>query len=196
MAQQTTAILPIRDFHGMTRLSSVLSASERSALIRELCDRSATAALGAGLRTVVVSSSRDVLSWAARRELDSFPDPGEGLSRAAHDAVASLNRSSWIVLHTDLPDVSWRSLVQVAEVSVGRPVLVPSHDGGTNVIASTGPFPFSYGGGSFHRHFSAVPDAAIISNTELSIDIDGPAQLAAFPHLVEAVGSNHGIEPL
>jgi len=196
MAQQTTVILPVRDFHGMTRLVSVLSASERSALIRELCDRAAAAALGAGLRTVVVSSSSDVLSWAARRGLDSFPDPGEGLSRAAHEAVASLGDTPWIVLHTDLPMVSSRRLAQVAKVPVGRPVLVPSHDGGTNVVASTGRFPFSYGGGSFHRHFSAVPDAAIISNTELSIDIDGPAQLVAFPHLVEAVGSNHGIEPL
>jgi len=196
MAQQTTVILPVRDFHGMTRLASVLSASERSALVRELCDRSATAVLEAGLRAVVVSSSPDVVNWASSRGLDSLPDQGEGLSRAAHEAVASLGDTPWIVLHTDLPMVSSRSLTQVAEVSVGRPVLVPSHDGGTNVVASTGPFPFSYGGGSFHRHFAVAPDAAIISNTELSIDIDGPAQLVAFPDLVETVGSSHGIEPL
>jgi len=65
-------------------------------------------------------------------------------------------------------------------------VLVPSQDGGTNLIASEGPFPFAYGPGSFHRHFASVPRATIISTAELSIDIDSPTQLAAFPELSRA----------
>lgn len=180
----------------MTRLSTVLTQTERATLIRELCTRSADAVLGAALDTVVVSSSEDVINWADSRGVMSIPDPGSGLSRAAQEAVTSLGGTPWIVLHTDLPDVTSDSLAQIAEIARNRPVLVPSHDGGTNVIASSGSFPFSYGVGSFHRHFAAAPEATVVANTNLSIDIDSPLQLAAFPDLTETVGSLHDIEPL
>ncbi len=196
MPEATTAILPVRDFNGMTRLESVLTSAERAALIHELCERSAEAVLRTDLQAVVVSSSPDVLRWADSRGLGSLPDSGQGLSRSVQDTVASLGGSPWIVLHTDLPNVTPNSLTLIAELATRRPVLVPSHDGGTNVIASSGSFPFSYGRGSFHRHFAAVPEAAIVSNVNLSIDIDGPLQLAVFPDLVEGVGSHHGIEYL
>jgi 2-phospho-L-lactate guanylyltransferase (CobY/MobA/RfbA family) len=91
----------------------------------------------------------------------------------------------WIMLHADLPLVTASSLLRVAEAASSAPVLVPSHDGGTNAIGAQGPFPFAYGTGSFHRHFAAVPNATIISTAELAIDIDSPAQLAAFPELIE-----------
>jgi len=180
-----TVILPVRDFDGMSRLSGVLSPKRRAELSRALCAVAAAAAHNAELNVVVISASPDVANWADGRGLDVWSDPGRGLSAAASAAVACMDRDPWMVLHADLPLVSAPALRQVAEACGDAAVLVPSHDGGTNVIASRGPFPFSYGPGSFHRHFAAVPDASIVSIAELSIDIDSPAQLAAFPELAE-----------
>jgi 2-phospho-L-lactate guanylyltransferase (CobY/MobA/RfbA family) len=136
------------------------------------------------LTLVVVSSSIEVKRWAAETGCEAWPDPGHGLTAAATAAVKRVGTSPWILLHADLPRVSAASLIEVAAAASGATVLVPSHDGGTNVIASSGPFPFAYGLGSFHRHFAKAPDAIIISNAELSIDIDSPIHLAAFPCLV------------
>jgi 2-phospho-L-lactate guanylyltransferase len=169
----------------MSRLSAALDIEGRSKLARELCARAVNAALQADLDVVVVSSSRDVTDWAGTLGLHLFKDPQMGLSSAAASATASLDGSPWIVLHADLPLVSALGLRHIADLGSEGTVLVPSHDGGTNVIASVGTFPFAYGPDSFHRHFAAVPHATIISNRELSIDIDTPLQLSAFPELLD-----------
>jgi len=169
----------------MSRLDGVLSPRQRATLTRALCTRAVAAAREAGLRLVAVSSSNDVTRWADQQGSETWPDPGAGLSVAASAAVERMGHDPWIMLHADLPLVTAASLHDVAEAGSRAPVLVPSHDGGTNVIASEGSFPFAYGIGSFHRHFSAVPNATIITTPALSIDIDSPTQLAAFPELIE-----------
>jgi 2-phospho-L-lactate guanylyltransferase len=179
-----TVIIPIRNFAGMSRLSAVLTTDERNMLALELATRAVTAAHAANLGAAVVSSSPNVVAWSATVGADSWPDSGEGLSAAAHGAVAALIGAPWIMLHADLPLVNAPTLKTVADASASGTVLVPSHDGGTNVIASSGAFPFAYGPGSFHRHFAAVPGAMIISNPSLSIDIDTSAQLSSFPELL------------
>jgi 2-phospho-L-lactate guanylyltransferase len=181
-----TVIIPIRDFAGMTRLSGVLDERARAELGRELAARAIAAAKAANLDVTVVSSSPHVTRWSAMLGVAWCPDPGGGLSATAAETVASLRGDPWIVLHADLPLVNAHALSEVAHLSAFRTVLVPSHDGGTNVIAAEGDFPFAYGPGSFHRHFSAVPDATIVSNPELSIDIDTPLQLSSFPELLDA----------
>ncbi len=168
----------------MSRLSSVLGTDERQLLSRVLCTRAATEASEAGLRTIVVSSSHAVAEWAADLGLDVLPDPGGGLTSAVASAVTTLEGLPWIALHADLPLVTASALRNVADLADNGTVLVPSHDGGTNVIASTGTFAFAYGPGSFHRHFVEAPDATIVSNAELSIDIDTETQLSAFPDLL------------
>lgn len=180
-----TVIVPVRDFDGMSRLSDVLNAEQRSLLTRALCGRSLTAAHGAGLDIVVVSSSPDVQDWANAAGVETMADPGGGLSAATHTAVERMEERPWMVLHADLPLVTAIEVARVAEAARTATVLVPSHDGGTNVIAATGGFPFAYGPGSFHRHLASVPMATVISAPELSIDIDTPAQLRMFPELLE-----------
>jgi len=78
----------------------------------------------------------------------------------------------WLVIHADLPLVTSDAIAAVADASQSTTVLVPSYDGGTTVIASRGTFPFSYGVGSFQRHYASAPNATIIVSPELSIDID------------------------
>ncbi len=183
MPDPPTAILPVRDFSGMTRLSNVLTHRERADLIRTLCERAAHATIEAGMPTLIVSSDDAVLEWAGTHGFASMPDSNDGLSAAVAGAVVSLDGAAWIVLHSDLPGVDRVGLRLIAEIATNRTVLVPSHDGGTNIIASRGVFPFAYGPGSFHRHFASAPHSVVVSTAALSIDIDSPAQLAAFPTL-------------
>lgn len=170
----------------MTRLCSVLGPEDRTRLSLKLATRAATAARGADLDVVVVSSDPQVRSWASTMSVECWPDAGGGLSAAAAAATSTLDQLPWLVLHADLPLVDATALSRVAEASTSGTVLVPSHDGGTNVIASAGEFPFRYGRGSFHRHFAAAPDATIISDAQLSIDIDTPLQLSSFPGILSA----------
>jgi 2-phospho-L-lactate guanylyltransferase len=170
----------------MSRLRLVLDANERAGLVRKLATVAVAAARSAHLRVVVVSAAPEIERWSAAVGAESWSDPGGGLSACSRAATARLDGAPWMVLHADLPLVDAQALNAVAEASVSGTVLVPSQDGGTNVIASSGEFPFAYGPGSFHRHFAAVPDATIISSPELSIDIDTPLQLSSFPELLNA----------
>jgi 2-phospho-L-lactate guanylyltransferase len=170
----------------MSRLSSVLTDDQRTDLSKELCTRAVAAAQGAGLRIVVLSSSEEVIAWTRTVGVERLPDPGEGLSAAAAFAVASMSEAPWIVMHADLPLVSSRAVHTIAKASVEGTVLVPSSDGGTNVIASEGSFAFSFGPDSFQRHFATAPTAAVMPSPELSIDIDTPLHLSVFPEVLRA----------
>lgn len=168
----------------MSRLTKVLSPNRRAGLIRALCARMIDAAARADLHSIIVSASSEVHRWAADRGVRTWRDSGTGLSAAAALAVSQLEGTPWIVVHADLPLVTAGALEHVAQTMSSGTVLVPSLDGGTNLIASTGSFPFSFGVGSFHRHFAAAPYASVIPSRELSIDIDTPAQYAVFSSLV------------
>ncbi len=179
------AIVPIRDFTGMTRLAPTLDVDRRARLARLLADTVVSAITSAGLSPVVVTASQDVQGWSAKRGLTICDDPGTGLSGAAAAGVAYAADTPWIVIHADLPLVTASAVATIAQLALTSTVLVPSHDGGTNVIAGRGAFPFSYGVGSFHRHLAAAPDAQIVASPALSVDIDIPEHLAAFPDLVK-----------
>jgi 2-phospho-L-lactate guanylyltransferase (CobY/MobA/RfbA family) len=63
------------------------------------------------------------------------------------------------------------------------PVIAPSHDGGTSLVAGHTRFPFTYGPGSFHRHVAAATavsasPAAIVVRPGLALDLDTAEDLA------------------
>lgn len=80
MSTGVTAIVPIRSFSGMTRLSSDLTANQRHKLSTSLASVAVKAALGADLRVVIVSSDPEVRAWATVKGIDSIDDNGSGLS--------------------------------------------------------------------------------------------------------------------
>lgn len=162
----------------MTRLRALLDAEERTHLARGLASAIVAAGKSAGLRTTVVTADDTVSAWAADHEVGVIVDPDHGLSAAASFAVQQIG-GPWLFVHADLPAVTASSLTAVAELARRSTVLAPSMDGGTNLIAHIGPFPFSFGEGSFHRHFAAVPDATVVASAALSIEVDTPAHLDA-----------------
>jgi 2-phospho-L-lactate guanylyltransferase len=179
----TTLIIPVRDFAGLTRLSGSITASARRRLVRDLASGVVQAGLAADLNVVVVSSDPEVISAMTKMGVPTWEDPGGGLSQAAGHAVDQIGQDSWIVAHGDLPLVSADDLHHVAGMLESRTVLVPSSDGGTNVIGSRGPFAFSYGVGSFHRHLASAPAALVVASPGLCVDVDLPVHLSAVPWL-------------
>jgi 2-phospho-L-lactate guanylyltransferase (CobY/MobA/RfbA family) len=150
------------------------------------------AAVGAELTTYIVTPDSDVRSWAKSNNLGVLDDPGAGLNVASSLAVDAINGRPWMVAHADLPNVTAVSLTRVAEAAGDGTALVPSIDGGTNVIAHTGSFPFSFGPGSFHRHLASFPDAVVLPGAALSMDVDTPAHLVALARTGAAPSLSEG----
>lgn len=186
------ALVPIRSFAGMTRLTSVLDTRQRSDLARRLASRVLDAVSAAGLATIVITSSDDVARWAQGNTAAVHEDPQLGLSEAVSSCVSAIGSTPWLVVHADLPLVTPRAIAVVAEASRSASVLAPSYDGGTTVIAGRGTFAFSYGIGSFQRHYASAPHATIIVSPELSVDLDTAHGLELLPELLgtEAITDN------
>lgn len=167
----------------MTRLSDSLSLEQRHRLSLTLASGVLAAVTSVGLRAIVITPADDVAMWAVEHDATVCADPGKGLSEAAHAGVSMVGDAPWLVIHADLPLVTPAAIAVLAETCESSTVIVPSHDGGTAVIGSRGPFTFSYGVGSFQHHYASAPDATVIVSPELGVDIDTARHLASFPHL-------------
>ena len=170
--------IPIRGFEGAkARLAPVLSPGQRSALARRLATHTVDVARRCA-DVVVVTRAADVADWADSRGVATIADRPGGLDGAA-DAVVGAADGGWAILHADLPlltddELGWA-------LAPGDPVIAPSFDGGTTLLAGLGPFPFSYGPGSFHRHLRRMPGARVVTGPGLSLDLDRPDDLERLP---------------
>ena len=187
------AALPIKPFGvAKARLSPILGPAQRSTLGRAVAARTAALAVEAGAEVVVIASDEGVANWAKAQDLGIIredPKLGGGLDGAAATAArhAAGLGLQWAIVHADLPVATSADLRQVFDTATLSPVLVPSYDGGTNVITgSAGVFPFSFGTGSFHRHYAQQPTATVITRPGLVLDLDTPQDLA------RARASDHG----
>jgi 2-phospho-L-lactate guanylyltransferase len=170
----------------MTRLADVLDADQRTHLSVMLASGVLSAIEAAGMEAIIITSASEVSAWAKQRAAGVCSDPGTGLSGAARAGVSMVGSVPWLMIHADLPLVTSRAIETVVDACGSATVIVPSYDGGTTVIASQGPFAFSYGTGSFQRHYATAPDAAVMPSPELSIDIDTPNSLRPFLSLLDS----------
>ncbi len=167
----------------MTRLAGVLNLGERSTLAKALSQIAVSGAIDADLAVQVLTRDKDVAEWCAERNLEATHDSGAGLSASLTTAVAALD-GPWIVCHADLPLVTGDALLNVAAAADDRGwAIAPSLDGGTNVIAGTGGFLFSFGPASFHSHLASAPNAEVIVDLRLAIEVDTPSHLRALRRL-------------
>ena len=179
--EDTLVALPIRSFrHAYRRLAGALDPVGRAALARALASHTAGAVDGAGSTPLIVSSAPEVRDWAATKSYEAIPDPpGGGLDGAAHTTVRYADDRPWLILHSDLPCLTPGEVGSALEVlRSGRHVVAPSYDGGTSALGGHGPFRFSYGVASFHRHLNSGPPPAVISSLGFQLDIDSPADLS------------------
>lgn len=177
------AAIPLKGFgSAKTRLGDSMPPANRERLAAAVAERVVSACSGAGWSVAVVSRSLDVIAWCAENGIDVIADPGGGLDVAATAAVAHTGDGPWALVHGDLPLLTPADLDDVAAiVAQGSTVLAPSRDGGTNLIAGTGAFAFSYGPGSFVRHIGAASNRKplVVIRTGLAVELDTAADLRA-----------------
>lgn len=184
MSKAILAAIPIKPFGvAKRRLSDRLDATTRSHLGRIIAARTAEAATDAGALVAVVTADPGVASWArglGYLVIDEKGTGGNGLDGAATSVVVEARRRQrpWAVIHADLPLVSPAALAGVFERCRVGSVVVPSYNGGTNVIVGNGSgFRFSYGPGSFHRHLAQNQPVTVRIDPRLALDLDTTTDL-------------------
>ncbi len=179
MSKAILAAIPIKPFGvAKRRLADLLDAKSRSQLGKAIAARTAAAAADAGALVAVVTGDAGVAGWARAHgylTIDETRSQGKGLDGAAESVVleASRRQRDWAVVHADLPLVTPAALRPVFDLARCGSVLVPSYDGGTNIIAGNGTrFRFSYGRASFHRHIAINSGAIVHTDPRLALDLD------------------------
>ena len=177
--------IPVKPFGvAKQRLSPTLSSSRRSMLGRAVAANTARVAALTGARVAIVTADNGVARWALDIGAGVISESARnGLDGAAADVVehAAAHASSWMVLHADLPLVTPADLeTAIGLWEPGRIVIAPSYDGGTSLVMGSGPWDFSFGPGSFHRHLQAAREAAtVVVRTGLALDLDTPRDFQA-----------------
>ncbi len=184
MSKAILAAIPIKPFGvAKRRLAGRLDAVTRSRVGRAIAARTAEAATDAGALVAVVTSDDGVAGWARSHgylTIDESAVAEPGLNGAATAAMleAARRQRSWAVIHADLPLITPAALLPVFARARTTTVLVPSYDGGTNVVAGCGSaFNFSYGPASFHRHLAAHPGSVVCIDPALALDLDNNVDL-------------------
>jgi len=171
-----TVIVPIN--YGReckTRLASRLTLSQREKLVesmaRHVLDRLAAAPAIHTIR--VLAAVRP--PFAAQLWIK---DQGRGLNAELKAARAEHAQGPIAFIHADLPFLEVEDVEQLlkAATRAGAAIAPDRHEQGTNALAIHDDRDFSpaFGPDSFARHKVALPNAAVVSTTGLSFDIDEP----------------------
>jgi|FLYL01.1.fsa_nt_gi 2-phospho-L-lactate guanylyltransferase len=172
--------MPVKSFgRGKRRLSSTLDSRARQAVAEAVALHTVDTIREAGGSPVVVTDRPT--GWGPGVVV--VADPGGGLDAAVAAGLAKVSTRLWVVCHADLPLLQPRDVATAVEAAAeGRPVLAPSSDGGTSLVADTRRWGrFRYGPGSFHRHLSTVAhrNPVVLIRLGLLLDLDDPDDLAA-----------------
>jgi len=182
---KAAVVIPVKAFtEAKLRLAPVLSPEERHQLARDM----ATHVLQAckPLPAIVVCNDVEVAEWATNLGARALPEPELGLNRAVSTAVLELAAEGYerlVIAHSDLPLAT--SFAWLAELD--GIVLVPDRRAdGTNVISipANAGFQFSYGPGSFARHYQEALRLGLtvrtVQDPDLSWDVDTAEDMKIF----------------
>jgi 2-phospho-L-lactate guanylyltransferase len=188
--------VPVKPFTvAKRRLSSVLDAAMRRKLGQAIALRTARLAMAVGGDVRIVTGDAHVARWAEGYGLGTLAEePDGGLDGAARQVVAAADGREWMVLHADVPLLNPADLAGV--IGVGGDVIVPAHDGGTNLIKGRGSFRFAYGPASFHTHLAQRPSARVLTTPGLALDLDTPADLATAVRLPDGAWLGEILDPI
>lgn len=174
------------------RLAESLTPGERSALAIATLRTVLEACRDAGLRTIVLTADPAVGPIAAEwdAEVHDETPTARGLNGQLEAAIAAIEAppGGLLILHADLPLATGKALR--AFVAAAPPpssvTMVRSGDGGTNamLLRPPGRFALAYGTNSFALHEAASEAAGIavtvVEDDRLALDLDTPADIAAF----------------
>jgi 2-phospho-L-lactate guanylyltransferase len=169
-----------------SRLSPVLTESQRMTLSQWLLQRTLRLALAVVGRVVVVSRDRTLLMHAkaagAWGLLEASPGLNPALTQAARFAQAR-GASGVLILPTDLPRLTAQDLEAILALGAASPtaVIAPCrHETGTNALLVRPPdlIQFAFGPDSFGAHCAAARavgvEPVIYHATSIAFDLDTP----------------------
>lgn len=169
------------------RLDGLLDATERRRLALATLGSVTAAVRAAGLEPLILTADADVAAaMTPRTRVVPEDENVAGLNAQLTQAIAGLPET--LILHADLPLASARALHTLAGAADVPPsvTIVRSSDGGTNAmfLRPATCIPLSYGRNSCRLHTEAAAAAGItariVSAPDLELDLDTPADLAAF----------------
>lgn len=199
------AIVPVKPLkRGKSRLASVLSEEERTALNQSLLIHTIKTLSAVAEIDKVLVVSRDPYALAIAREYnartvleDGSPELNTALRRASLVAKA-YQANEVLVIPADLPLIKPKDIEQFIAHSGEPPELVIAPDrrhDGTNalLINPTGLIDFKYGKGSFDIHMAAAKKAKarveVIEDVIFGLDLDLPEDLD-YLHQLEKTSEN------
>jgi 2-phospho-L-lactate guanylyltransferase len=185
-------IIPAKPFtEAKSRLASVLSTSQRTALGAHLLARTLCIAGAAGCFAQMIVVSRDPEALALAAHLGALPlaETGADLNGAIEQACRSataLGAAAALILPADLPHLGVADLQALVAASDNgqRVVIAPSGDGGTNALLLPLPPPFAcaFGPASYYAHQIRAAHAGFaiqdVQTATLSFDLDTPSDWA------------------
>jgi 2-phospho-L-lactate/phosphoenolpyruvate guanylyltransferase len=196
MVEPLLAIVPVKDLTlAKSRLSSVLSANERRALVLGLLDRTLEILRSSRVirASLVVTPDAEVMKLAASLGVESVRETRPGYNMALNEARLAARRRfpayAPLVLAPDLPWLSGDDIVALAERVVSPRVLVIAPDAagdGTNALAGwpVESLRFAFGANSCHEHATqATINGWLVEmyrSPGTGRDVDTPADLANF----------------
>jgi 2-phospho-L-lactate/phosphoenolpyruvate guanylyltransferase len=185
-------IVPFKPFGGKSRLSPVLTASERRllafAMLRDVLD----VVLGQSHAIILSRPGLDIVDVG--RDVEILESDLE-LNEALNAFIEAHERRGWpsdiLIIMADLALLTEKE-VEGIQSCEGDVVLCPGRGGGTNMILTRVPsFRTCYQGLSFPKHLIAVKElglrAEIFDSFRASCDIDDPSDLAEL--LIHSQGS-------
>lgn len=163
----TWAILPLRSLRdGKQRLRDVLSAGDRSILVRRLLEHTLSAIVEArGVSGVcIVTPDPEMLAWVCQFDVLALLQPNHGLNAgleyARRELLVRADLDALLVILPDLPHLRSADLDEMLRRSTPRSVvLAPDRHGqGTNVllVRPADALPFAFGEASLQQHEAAA----------------------------------------
>jgi 2-phospho-L-lactate guanylyltransferase len=190
------AVVPVKDTRtAKQRLAAVMDQQARTLLAQAMLEDvlSAVAASTSLAGLVVVTADPLATQIAQRYGARLLSDGGEEgqthAMRYAVEVLAAEGRRAILTLPIDVPLITPQEIDAVVATARREPefVIVPAHDRqGSNAIlcAPPGYVPLSFGNHSFTPHLAAARqrgiEPCIVESPGIGLDIDSPADLAAF----------------
>ena len=200
------AVLPVKELAGAKgRLSPLLSPKERQALARvtvgEVMDALAAARGLAGILVVTLDpwAAAQAARIGARVVEEGARDGHTGSVAAAVRLLAREGRRGMLTMPGDVPAATSAVIeaVLAAHPAAGRAfTIVPAHDErGSNAVLCSPPdaVPLRFGDDSYRPHLDAARregiEPRVVRLPGIALDLDHPADLAAFLRLPQSAGT-------
>ena len=199
------AIVPIKELDGAKqRLAPLLSPAQRRALIKVMMGEVLQALAGVrglgGIMVVTLDPHATALATrlGARVVTDGARDGHTGSVTAGLKLLAREGRGGMMTLPADIPAATAAEIEAVMAAHEPTPsfTISPAHDDlGSNTVICSPPnsVPLRFGENSYFPHLEAARlagiEPTIVRQPGIAMDIDHPADLAAFLRLPQSAGT-------